>query len=59
MKTLRIGLLGLGQVGTGLYEMLARKKKFVSDEVGVCLDVVKVAVKNKSKKRKVRIPKSV
>lgn len=59
MKTLRIGLLGLGQVGTGLYEMLARKKNFFSGEVGVRLDVVKVAVKNKSKKRKVKIPKSL
>jgi homoserine dehydrogenase len=59
MKTLRIGLLGLGQVGTGLYEMLTRKKNFFSGEVGVRLDVVKVAVKNKSKKRKVKIPKSI
>jgi len=59
MKSLRIGLLGLGQVGTGFYTLLASKKEFFKREIGVSLDLVKVAVRNKNKKRKKALPKSL
>ena len=56
MKTLRIGLLGLGQVGSGFYSLVQRKADFFSREIGVRLEIVRIAVKNKSKKRSIRVP---
>jgi len=56
MKTLRIGILGLGQVGTGLYGMLRSKKKSYERDLGVRFEIKKIAVKNKRKKRKVQVP---
>ncbi len=59
MKTIRVGLLGLGQVGTGFYEILKSKKSFFKRETGVSIEIKKIAVKRKSKKRKVRVPKKI
>lgn len=56
MKTLSIGLLGCGQIGSGVVSLLARKEKALRREAGVCLKVVKVAVRNPKKVRFVRIP---
>lgn len=56
MKRLRIGLLGLGQVGSGLVSILNRKKEFYEREIGVRLEIVKIAVRNKNKKRAVKVP---
>jgi homoserine dehydrogenase len=59
MRVLRIGLLGLGQVGGGLFSILSSKKKIYGEEVGVKLEIIKIAVRNKNKKRNVRVPKSL
>ena len=56
MKTLRIGMLGLGQVGGGVYETLLEKSDFFANEIGVRLELKKIAVKNPRKKRKLRVP---
>ncbi len=59
MKTLRVGLLGLGQIGAGFYSLLASKRDFFRREIGISIDLVKVAVRNKDKKRKKSVPKSL
>ncbi|HTL48195.1 MAG TPA: homoserine dehydrogenase [Verrucomicrobiae bacterium] len=59
MEKIRIGLLGLGQVGGGVYSLLTRKKAYFEREVGVSFEIRKVAVRNLSKKRPVKIPKSL
>lgn len=56
MRVLRIGLLGLGQIGSGFYSILRKKRDYFEKEVGVRFDLVKVAVKHKNKKRKIHIP---
>ena len=56
MRTLKIGLLGLGQIGSGLYSILSRKKNFFASDVGLRFEIVKIAVKHKNKPRKVRVP---
>ncbi len=43
-KTLNIGLFGFGCVGQGLYHVLKNSKGFKAD-------IVKIAVKNKTKQR--------
>ncbi len=59
MKQLRIGLLGLGQIGSGVYSLLAAKRTYFSKDVGVELSLARVAVKHKGKVRKIRVPKSL
>lgn len=56
MKKLRLGLLGLGQVGSGVYSILKEKQAYLASEVGVQFTIQKIAVKNPSKKRSVRVP---
>jgi homoserine dehydrogenase len=59
MKTLRIGLLGLGQIGSGVYSLLKAKKDYFMKEVGVHLDLRKVADKDLAKARKMRVPANI
>jgi homoserine dehydrogenase len=56
MRTIKIGLLGLGQIGSGLVSILSRKKKFFAEELGLQFEIVQIAVKHKKKARKVRVP---
>ncbi len=58
MRTLRIGLLGLGQVGGGVYSLLNRKKNFFNG-IGVSFEIAKVSVRSKSKSRSVKVPASL
>ncbi|MBN1687769.1 MAG: homoserine dehydrogenase [Candidatus Omnitrophica bacterium] len=59
MKTLRIGLLGLGQIGGGLYKLLRSKKEQYKRELGISLELAKVADIDRKKQRELKIPKSV
>ena len=59
MRTVKIGLLGLGQIGSGLVSILSRKKKFFAEELGLGFEIVKIAVKHKKKPRQVRVPASL
>ncbi len=59
MKTLSLGLLGCGQIGSAVYSVLARKEKTLSREAGVRFEVVGVAVKHPKKARPVRVPASL
>lgn len=59
MKKLRIGLLGLGEIGSGVYSILTQKKDYLAKEIGVVCEFAKVAVRNRSKKRKARVPSSL
>ena len=54
MKQLKIGLLGLGQVGGGVYSILKSKGPALARKNGVHLQIEKVAVKHSAKKRAVR-----
>jgi homoserine dehydrogenase len=59
MKKIRIGLLGLGQIGTGLYEILTAKKKQFEKQLGVSFEIVRIAEKFPNRKRKVHPPKKL
>lgn len=56
MKKINIGLLGLGQIGSGVYRILTQKKTLLEQKAGVAFQIRKVAVRNPAKKRSVRIP---
>ena len=55
MQKLSIGLLGLGQIGSGLYKILSTKKRYFEDEVGLSYEIKKIAVRHRNKKRKVHV----
>ncbi|MDD5216687.1 MAG: homoserine dehydrogenase [Candidatus Omnitrophica bacterium] len=59
MRKLNIGLLGLGQIGTGVYSVLRAKHKLYQKELGVSFDLVKVADVRKERQRALRIPAGV
>jgi len=43
MKKIKIGLIGLGTVGTGVAKIIAEKKELLTSRLGACLDMVRVA----------------
>lgn len=59
MKKINIGLLGLGQIGSGLYEILTAKKKEFKRDLNVSFEIVRIAEKYPNAKRKVHPPKRI
>ena len=46
MKTVKIGILGLGTVGGGTYEILQTNKALIEKRIDRSIEVVKVLEKN-------------
>ena len=59
MKKLNIGLLGLGQIGSGLYEILTAKKALFARQLGVSFELKRIAEKVPNAKRKIHPPRSM
>ena len=59
MKQLKIGLLGLGQVGSGVYSILNSKGTELARKCGTRLLISKIAVRNTSKRRLVAPKRSL
>lgn len=51
MDSIKIGLLGCGTVGTGVVKVLQKNGKIITDKVGKPLEIKKVLVRDKNKKR--------
>ncbi|MFP6873164.1 MAG: homoserine dehydrogenase [Verrucomicrobiales bacterium] len=54
-KQLRIGLAGLGNIGSGVYKNLLRNRDILRERTGVHLQVTKVAVRDPNRKRDVEV----
>ncbi|MEK7765678.1 MAG: homoserine dehydrogenase, partial [bacterium] len=54
-SVIRIGLLGLGTVGTGVVKLLARSRGELERKAGAKLELVKIAVKDAKKPREVEL----
>lgn len=50
-RTLRIGILGYGTVGSGAYRMLQDNREAITRKVGFGMDVVRIGVKDSGKQR--------
>lgn len=55
-KKIKIGLLGFGTVGGGTYRMLSSNGQIISGSTGVEIEVAKILVRDKSRKRDVEAP---
>jgi homoserine dehydrogenase len=56
---LSVGLLGCGNVGAALVELIDEERKTIASRVGVELDVARIAVRSTSKSRPVAVPGDV
>lgn len=56
---INIGVLGLGTVGTGVVEILNSKRKDLKTLLGKDINIKKILVKNKDKKRDVKLEEGV
>lgn len=55
-RTVRIGLLGCGNVGAALYALVRSQAPFIAARTGITLEVGAVAVRNLSRDRDVSVP---
>ncbi|MBI4373864.1 MAG: homoserine dehydrogenase, partial [Deltaproteobacteria bacterium] len=59
MKTVKIGLLGLGTVGSGVYKLLTERGLFLEERLGTRFEIKKILVRDSKKVRKVAVPASL
>ena len=59
MKTVKVGLLGFGNVGTGTYQALEMNREHIKETSNIDIEIVKVLVSNINKKRDIETPAGV
>jgi len=59
MKKINVGLIGFGNVGTGLVKILQEKKKFLSDKIGLEIVLRKICDQDIQSKREIKIDKNL
>ena len=59
MQQVNLGIIGGGTVGGGVFQAVQRNGALMASRLGVRLDVLRMAVRDISKKRPVKIPKSL
>lgn len=59
MKEIKIGFLGFGNIGTGVYKILAENGKVIGKSEGLDIKVEKVLVRDTGKKRDIPLETSV
>ncbi len=55
-RTIRIGLLGFGTVGQGVWKHLCNNRAALERRLGVGLDSTRIGVRNLRKKRAIAVP---
>jgi homoserine dehydrogenase len=56
LNKIKIGMVGLGTVGSGVWEILSRHRILLKKRVGVQLEISRIAVRSKNKRRRVKVP---
>jgi homoserine dehydrogenase len=59
MKKINIGLIGFGNVGSGVTRILRDKKSFLSDKIGLEINIKKICDKDISAKRNLSVESSL
>jgi homoserine dehydrogenase len=57
MKKINVGLIGLGTVGSGVVKVLREKKSFLSDKIGLEINIKKICEKALAAKRNLMVDK--
>ena len=59
MNKVKIALLGLGNVGAGVWKILNTNKEEIRRRSGYDIEIAKILVRDKSKKRNVEVPEEL
>lgn len=59
MKKINVGLIGFGTVGSGVVKILREKKSFLSEKIGLEINIKKICDKDVSARRNVAVDKSL
>lgn len=59
MRKVNIGLVGFGNVGSGLVKILSEKRNFLNDKIGLEINIKKICDKDITSKRNVSIDKNL
>jgi len=59
MDTIKVGLLGLGTVGTGVAKVLQNNQDSITKKVGKPVELAKILVRNKDKQRNLSVPTEI
>ena len=51
MKTVKVAILGLGTVGSGVYKLIQKRADVMEKTIGAQMEVKKILVRNMNKKR--------
>ncbi|MCP5468270.1 MAG: homoserine dehydrogenase [Deltaproteobacteria bacterium] len=57
-KSIKIAMIGLGTVGSGVWKILTQQRQLLEQRIGVPIEIKWVAVKSPRKKRPLAIPKT-
>ena len=57
MKRINLGLIGFGNVGSGVIKILREKKTFLSDKIGLEINIKKICDKDIASKRDISVDK--
>jgi homoserine dehydrogenase len=56
LNKIKIGMVGLGTVGSGVWEILSYHRSLLQKRVGAQLEISRIAVRSKSKRRRLKVP---
>ncbi|MBR1409401.1 MAG: homoserine dehydrogenase [Clostridia bacterium] len=59
MKTIRVGFLGCGNIGCGVYRLLLEQSARIAEDEGLAFDIRSILVRDRSKKRNAKIPQAL
>ena len=59
MRSIKVGIIGLGTIGCGTLSILAGNREVLSERIGATIDVVRAADLDLDRTRPVEIPKSI
>ena len=56
MQTIQVGLIGLGNVGTGVVQILQQQASLIAERLGARLELKRVATQHPDRERVVQLP---
>jgi len=59
MKKINVGIIGFGNVGSGVAKILKERKTFLADKIGTEINVKKICDKDINSKRNVSVDKNL
>lgn len=59
MKSINLGIIGFGNVGSGVVKILRDRRSFLADRIGLEIHIAKICDKDITSKRDVNVDKQI